>query len=106
MAFCSRERRRVQREYGDPARLVVKRRSPHDDTCAFIMRLPPPLFNRESVFRRICYSDARGLVLASQSVAGVVDYGNNFNTVRNPYTNFVRFEDGYREGKHYYRRIR
>ncbi|GMI32785.1 hypothetical protein TeGR_g3036 [Tetraparma gracilis] len=77
MAFCSRDRMRINEEEGNPARLVIERNSPHSDSVATIKKVPFPFRPREFVVRQVaCALNSGSLLLAVTSIGGtVVDYG-------------------------------
>jgi len=74
-AFNSRERVRVSSEQGHPARLTTAETTPHDIVVATIKSFPFPLTNREFVCRLVVAEDSGTLLLATESVSDVVDYG-------------------------------
>jgi len=81
-AYNSRERIKLSYEEGNPARLVVDEPTPHDVTVATIKAFPFPLSNREFVARLVAVNDDSGLLLATESVGDIVDYGMYVRTVR------------------------
>jgi hypothetical protein len=83
--YCSRTRTVASAEKGDPARIVVRRFSPHDAMFATVKCFPFPLSKREFVFRVIAAQDDSGtFIVASSSTSRqhVVDYGTDFKAVR------------------------
>jgi len=88
MEFCSRYRTRISLEEGNPARVCVSRRSPHDAVFATVKTLPLLFRNREFVIRQICAEDVNGdLIIAISDSDANADYG--FNTSK---LNLVRGE--------------
>jgi hypothetical protein len=83
-AYNSRERKRINEEEGNPARLVVCEYSLHDWLVATIKKFPFPLNHREFVMRQLLYVDDEtgDYVLAQQSVPDKIDYGFKMKAVR------------------------
>ena len=85
--YCSRESLRISSEEGNPARLVVAKRSAHDWTVASIKKLPFPLRNREFVMRQLAARDDTSadtdcFIYVVAPADDVVDYGACHNIVR------------------------
>jgi hypothetical protein len=82
--YCSRERLRRSMEEGNPARIVWRENSSHDNVVTTIKKLPFPLHNREFVQRQLCAVDSQSGACYIFAVPdnAVVDYGSNFNVVR------------------------
>ena len=90
--YCSRLRSKGSLEDGDPARLIVRERVPHDVVFTTIKKMPFPLFNREFVDREICATDNNGdFILACEPTDDGVDYGSSMITVRGLSQAFLRF---------------
>jgi hypothetical protein len=90
-AYCSRERQRVSLEEGNPARLVVREFTAHDNVVATIKRMPFPLSSREFVVRQICTSEDNDLLLVGSPVADKIDYGMKTKLIRGTSRSFFRF---------------
>ena len=82
-AYTSRERMRISSEEGNPARLLQRANTPHDQVVATIKKMAFPLSNREFVGRFVCAADTNGdLLFTAVPVDDVVDYGMSTRTVR------------------------
>ena len=73
--FCSNERMRVDIEDGQHARLVVGREGFEDQTLAVVKRMPFPLSKREGVFRQVLSKSDGKIIIGTESVDDVIDYG-------------------------------
>ena len=93
--FCSRERMRISREVGDPARLVVEERGNHDAVVAAVKTMPFPFSSREFVARQVCAVDETSggffVAVVSDSTTAA-DYGAVMGTVRGATKWIARFE--------------
>jgi len=88
----SRENKRRSYEQGDPALLLVREHSKHDQVIATIKKMPFPLHNREFVGRQVCAMDTNGdLLITYVHVDDVVDYGMSARTVRGSNRAILRF---------------
>ena len=83
---------RLSNENLNPARLLQRANTAHDQDFATIKRMPFPLRNREFVGRQVCATDTNGdLVVAFVPVDDLVDYGMNTRTVRGLTRALMRF---------------
>jgi len=91
-SYTSRERMRISREEGNPARLRQKVHSAHDQVFATIKKMPFPLNDREFVARQVCATDTNGdLLFSAVPVDDVIDYGLKHRTVRGVARTLMRF---------------
>jgi hypothetical protein len=83
-AYDSRVRMLLSAEKGNPARLVVGGRSPHDVVVATIKKFPFPLSGREFVARQLCVAEecTNDIIIAVTPADDTVDYGMNIRVVR------------------------
>ncbi len=90
---CSRDRLRISLHEGNPARLIAKETTSHDNVCATIKKMPALLHNREFISRQICYSDNEtgDIIIVGLPLDESIDYGANTNTVRGTSKVFFRF---------------
>ena len=84
--YCSRDRMRISKERGNPARLIVEKdKEPNEIVAATIKSMVFPLTDREYVVRMVWNSHENGSVsIAVENVDDdyKVDYGTSFKTVR------------------------
>jgi hypothetical protein len=90
--YCSRDRMRINNEQGHPAKLMWRDYSPHDKVFASVKKGTVFVRNREFVCRQIIVVDDRdqSLLVASESVDDIVDYGTTIKAVRGFSRAFVR----------------
>ena len=82
-ATCSRRRTKISYEEGNPARIVAKRSSAHDEIFATIKNFPFPMAHREFVGRQLAARDLNGdYVMAFVSTDDEIGYGVKLRTVR------------------------
>jgi hypothetical protein len=94
-ASCGREKKRISRELGDHAQLVLKEHTTHDFEWGVVKTMPFPLTKREFLARYLSFKQPNGdLVLAFDALPSStkVDYGANLKVVRAKTTGFVRFK--------------
>ncbi|GMI38047.1 hypothetical protein TeGR_g2496 [Tetraparma gracilis] len=91
LAFCSRDRMRINKEEKNPARLTVKE-SANENVVATVKSAPFPFNRREFVAMQVCASDNSNddLLFAAESVGESVDYGTSLKAVRGKTRLFVR----------------
>jgi hypothetical protein len=94
-AVCGREKTRISREGGDPARLIFKENTKHDYEFACVAKMPFPLTNREFLGRHIFFKEPAGdFVIVIKALPGNtrVDYGGKLKVVRGKSIGVVRFK--------------
>jgi len=89
--YASRERVKISREKGNPARLVVTDIGPHDKVVATIKRATFMVHSREFVMRQLCVTDEGVPSWFLSSVDDKVDYGFNSSAVRGESIGVARF---------------
>jgi len=92
--WCSRDRLRLSREGGSPARLLVRSHTPHDEVFANVKKMPGLVHYREFVTRHICLRDSNGdLLIAIAPANDVIDYGSKLRVVRGASNALMRFHE-------------
>jgi hypothetical protein len=92
---CGREKIRIDREAGHPARVVLKEHTTHDFEWAYVAKFPFPLTKREFLARTLSFKEPTGdLVVVFEPLldSTVVDYGANLKVVRAKSTGVYRFK--------------
>ena len=76
-SYCSESMLRRSREANNPARLILRAKTPHDHISATIKKYPFPLANREFVCRRVAASEGDSFIIAVDSIDVPADYGEH-----------------------------
>ena len=91
--YCSRDRVRVSRENGHPARFILRETSQYDNIIATVTAMPFPFRKREFVSRNICaIDDQERYIVAAEAVSDVVDFGSKIKSVRGTVKNWNTLE--------------
>ncbi|GMI18146.1 hypothetical protein TrLO_g4614 [Triparma laevis f. longispina] len=100
-SYCSRERCRVSKEQGHPARIELKNKARANESIfATVVKFPFPLKSREFIFKQIWKSEEGKVTIAIQSIPDLkVDYGFNKRKLKGYTRGVWQFENLPDKGK-------